>query len=254
LGGLEWGSAVDENGIYTAVSNSLFMPHLMTTGPGAGKTVRGGFWAALDPATGKRKWEVAGNKPPAVSPFPAGAIALNTGLVSVANGVVFAGALDSLGTMYAFDAASGKILWSFESGGSVNSGAAIADGVVYWGSGYKNISGTPNNKLYAFESRTKDHHDDDKDIDTRQNELWATVAPNPVRNEKLNLRVSGQRGQTIQWEFRDMQGTILRSGKFDAQTDDQLQELNLSNATPGTYFIRVVSGTKITSIRLIKLE
>ena len=40
--------------------------------------------------------------------------------------------------------------------GSVNSGAAIVDGTVYWGSGYANINGTPNNKFYAFEVK-EDH-------------------------------------------------------------------------------------------------
>ena len=48
-------------------------------------------------------------------------------------------------------AATGQELWSFASGGSCLSGAAIADGTVFWGSGYSNLGfGTPNNKLYAF--------------------------------------------------------------------------------------------------------
>ena len=43
------------------------------------------------------------------------------------------------------------ILWSFASGGSCLSGAAISNGTVFWGSGYSNFGfGTPNNKLYAF--------------------------------------------------------------------------------------------------------
>jgi polyvinyl alcohol dehydrogenase (cytochrome) len=46
------------------------------------------------------------------------------------------------------DAATGKILWSFASGGSVIDGPSIVDGFVYWGSGYR--IGTNNNKLYAF--------------------------------------------------------------------------------------------------------
>jgi polyvinyl alcohol dehydrogenase (cytochrome) len=52
------------------------------------------------------------------------------------------------GFMYALDAATGEILWSFASGGSVIDGPSIADGFVYWGSGYH--IGTNNNKLYAF--------------------------------------------------------------------------------------------------------
>jgi len=51
--------------------------------------------------------------------------------------------------MLAMNAATGQILWTFPSGGACNSGAAIVDGTVYWGSGYSFL-GTPNNKLYAF--------------------------------------------------------------------------------------------------------
>jgi polyvinyl alcohol dehydrogenase (cytochrome) len=53
--------------------------------------------------------------------------------------------------MFALDAATGDILWRFASGGSVASGAAVADGVVYWGTGYRLWGGRSNNKLYAFE-------------------------------------------------------------------------------------------------------
>jgi polyvinyl alcohol dehydrogenase (cytochrome) len=81
--------------------------------------------------------------------------------VSAANGVVYGGSLATSGTnMYALDAGSGKILWSFASGGSVSGGAAIADGSVYWGSGYcgaqcltKGTALTNNNELYGFSLR-----------------------------------------------------------------------------------------------------
>jgi outer membrane protein assembly factor BamB len=51
----------------------------------------------------------------------------------VANAVVYTGSFS--GFMYAMDARTGEILWSFDSGGSVIDGPAIADGVVYGGSG-----------------------------------------------------------------------------------------------------------------------
>ena len=61
------------------------------------------------------------------------------------------------GPDHALDAATGKILWSFASGGSVTGGAAIVGGSIYWGSGYCGTlclgSTTPvlnNDKLYAF--------------------------------------------------------------------------------------------------------
>ena len=73
--------------------------------------------------------------------------------MSTANGVVYGGTVNTTGTMYALDAETGETLWTFESGGSVNTAPAIVDGRLYWGSGY----GTPglglkaNNVLYAFE-------------------------------------------------------------------------------------------------------
>ena len=59
------------------------------------------------------------------------------------------------GNMYAMDAATGKILWSFASGGSVTDGSSIVNGFVYWGSGirlshWNQQQGTNNNKPYAF--------------------------------------------------------------------------------------------------------
>jgi len=112
--------------------------------------VTGGSWAALDPATGRILWQ---------TPDPVGAV--DTSFVSTANGVVYAGSTAATGTnMYALDARTGTILWSFASGGSVNGGAAIVDGSVYWGSGYCGTgclgSGGPltnNNKVYAFDLR-----------------------------------------------------------------------------------------------------
>jgi polyvinyl alcohol dehydrogenase (cytochrome) len=54
------------------------------------------------------------------------------------------------GQMYALDTNTGNILWNFASGGSVIDGPSIVDGTLYWGSGYREISGTGNNKVFAF--------------------------------------------------------------------------------------------------------
>jgi polyvinyl alcohol dehydrogenase (cytochrome) len=140
-GGLQWGSAVDGTRVYVADPNSNFIPW---TPLGGAPTTNGG-WSALDAATGQILWQrVDANVP---SPFGGGP----SGPVSTANGIVFGCSLDALGHMYAFNAATGAQLWSYASGGSCLSGAAIVDGVVYWGSGYSNFGfGTFNNKLYAF--------------------------------------------------------------------------------------------------------
>jgi len=74
---------------------------------------------------------------------------MDTGAVSVANGVLYAGSY--AGQMYALDTKTGEILWAFPSGGSVIDAPSILDGFVYWGSGYRNIPpGIGNNKVFAF--------------------------------------------------------------------------------------------------------
>jgi polyvinyl alcohol dehydrogenase (cytochrome) len=133
LGGMEWGSATDGNTVYFANS-------------------AGGFWGAVDVATGQLIWKTI-DPNPAAPPFYANDI----GAVSVANGVVYAGSqggnVGTNPTMFALDAATGEILWQFVSGASVGSAPAIVNGMVYWGTGYGRfgVGVTPGQPdFYAF--------------------------------------------------------------------------------------------------------
>jgi len=146
LGGMEWGSATDGKRIYVAIVNLYGIPYA------AGNA---GSWSALDPATGTILWQ---------TPDPNGSVDL--GPMTVTNGVVYAPSMASpsilLGlppdppstpSMFALDASSGKVLWSYAAGSSVNSGASVVNGVVYWGAGYSHLGipdYTGNTKFYAF--------------------------------------------------------------------------------------------------------
>ena len=136
LGGIEWGSAFDGTRIYVQITNADHQTYTLANG---GPTIDWGSWAALDPQTGQILWQIADPTPGAIDP----------GSVSVANGVLYTDSYS--GYVYAINAATGEILWSFNSGGSVIDGPSIVNGVLYWGSGYSHIApGTPNNKVYAF--------------------------------------------------------------------------------------------------------
>jgi polyvinyl alcohol dehydrogenase (cytochrome) len=151
LGGMEWGSASDGRRIYVAIVNLGFAPYAMVNPPkGTPATSFAGSWAAVDPTTGAIIWQRAD---------PNNTIDL--GPVSVANGVMYASSFGALAfgppptpfppTMFALDAANGKMLWQYTTGASDNSSPAIADGRLYWGSGYSNLGlGFPSAKLYAF--------------------------------------------------------------------------------------------------------
>src|SRR5580704_11552288 len=142
LGGIEWGTATDGKRIYVAIANSDLLPYTLVP---SGQQITWGAWSALDVATGKILWQTA-------DPTPG---SIDRGSVSVANGVMYVGS--NSGQMYALNTATGNILWSFASGGSVIDGPSIVDGALYWGSGYREIAGTGNNKVYAFTLAGSDH-------------------------------------------------------------------------------------------------
>jgi polyvinyl alcohol dehydrogenase (cytochrome) len=135
-GGVEWGTATDGQRVYVEIANSSHQSYPLLSG----QTTTGGAWSGLDAATGEILWQTA-------DPIPSE----DMGPPTVANGVVYVGSFDPQGHMYAMDAASGHILFSVASGGSVIDAPSVANGTVYWGSGYAHLPpGTPNNKLYAF--------------------------------------------------------------------------------------------------------
>jgi polyvinyl alcohol dehydrogenase (cytochrome) len=160
LGGIHWGTATDGNRIYVGVNDTFSKPWTLAgKGAHAGETVTTGAWSALDPATGEILWQTP--DPALTKPLDGASV---NGPVTVVNGVVFGGSMDAMGTMFALDADSGDVLWSFKSGGTVYGGPAVAGGVVYWGSGYTvripayvippegqvGGFGTSSKKLYAF--------------------------------------------------------------------------------------------------------
>jgi len=152
FGGIQWGSATDGTHIYAAISDYDGAPYQITAASGVRSTIIGGSWAELDAATGTILWQTADPQH-----------AADMGYVSIGNGLVYAGSTADVGDdMYVLDAASGRILWMFGSGGPVSAGAAIAGGMVFWGSGELWASQCPggagplrvcagsNDKIYAF--------------------------------------------------------------------------------------------------------
>jgi polyvinyl alcohol dehydrogenase (cytochrome) len=155
-GGMEWGTAFDGNRIYASITNHHHIPYNLTElGALTPEMSTGGSWAALDPETGKILWQTADSQTETVAGFtdPVNVWALAP--VSVANGVLYASSMANMASqkqMFALDAATGGILWQFGAGSSVNAGPAVADGAVYWGSGYarSGVEGSGNQRFFAF--------------------------------------------------------------------------------------------------------
>ncbi|HMF99239.1 MAG TPA: PQQ-binding-like beta-propeller repeat protein [Vicinamibacterales bacterium] len=154
-GGFEWGTAFDGRRIYVSLTNHHHIPYRLTqNGMLTNETATGGSWAALDPTTGTILWQTAD---PQVETLPGlGVVGVwDLAPVTVANGVVYVSSMAKLANqnqMFALDASTGAILWEFGAGSSVNSGPAVANGSVYWGTGYarSGIEGSGNTRLFAF--------------------------------------------------------------------------------------------------------
>ncbi|KAI4351610.1 hypothetical protein L6164_005954 [Bauhinia variegata] len=141
LGGGTWGAATDNERVYTNIAN--FEGSNFTVIP-SNRVANSGGWVAMDAKTGKILWSTAN---------PSNTSA--NGPVSVANGVVFAGSTHAEGPIYAINAFTGQIIWSYLTGATVYGGMSISNGCIYMGNGYNSYIGTQFNftggtSLFAF--------------------------------------------------------------------------------------------------------
>ena len=146
LGGIEWGSAVDGERAYFAVSDIL-LPQ-----PGG--------LHAVTLSTGQRAW-FAPPRPP-VCGTGRGCNAAQSAAVTVIPGAVFSGSND--GALRVYSTTDGAIIWEFDTnrefttvngvaarGASmIGPGPVVAGGMVFVSSGYGAFGGRPGNVLLAF--------------------------------------------------------------------------------------------------------
>jgi len=148
LGGIEWGSAADEEYAYVPVSDVLRPPN-----------ESGGLFA-LKLATGEKVWHTP--HPHLDCTSGRGCSGAQSAPVAVIPGVVFSGSID--GHMRAYSTHDGAIIWDFNTarpfdtvnrvpakGGSIDAaGPVIAEGQLFTNSGYALWKGMPGNVLLAF--------------------------------------------------------------------------------------------------------
>ncbi len=157
MGGVQWGSAVDQSNMYVALSDigRIMLSYSNSTDA---DPKQGGGMFALRLEDGERVWYTP---PPGCGTRPRCSPA-QSAAVSALPGIAFSGSVD--GHMRAYSAADGKILWDFDTirtyetvngvpgrGGSIDGpGPAIGGGMVLFNSGYPTAGGTPGNVLLAF--------------------------------------------------------------------------------------------------------
>jgi polyvinyl alcohol dehydrogenase (cytochrome) len=154
---VQWGSAVDAQNIYVAVSDIKRVMLTFSTLTDADPSQGGGMYA-LRLATGEKVWYTP--------PFSCGerkrCSPAQSAAVTAIPGAAFSGSVD--GHLRAYSTADGKVIWDFDTvrdyqtvngvegrGGSIDGpGPAIAGGMLFANSGYVSAGGMPGNVLLAF--------------------------------------------------------------------------------------------------------
>ncbi len=150
LGGIHWGVAAGEGRVFAPISDRL-------TGIDPAGEARPGLHA-LDLTTGAALW----SQPAPLCVARAGCFAAFSAAAAAMPGAVFAGGLD--GSLRAYAADDGRLLWAFDTGrefttvngvaargGAIDGpGPTIAGGMVFVSSGYAVFGQTPGNVLLAF--------------------------------------------------------------------------------------------------------
>lgn len=157
MGGIQWGSAVDAEKVYVALSDIGRVMLAYSNSTDADPT-RGGGMFALRLTDGQIVWTT----PPPGCGTRTRCSPAQSAAVSAMPGVAFSGSVD--GHMRAYSMTDGRILWDVDTirtyetvngvegrGGSLDGpGPAIGGGMVYVNSGYPTAGGTPGNVLLAF--------------------------------------------------------------------------------------------------------
>jgi polyvinyl alcohol dehydrogenase (cytochrome) len=148
LGGMEFGSAVDGQQAYFAVSDTI--------GPAPGGL------HAVKLADGTRAWYAAPPPPKCTPGTGRGCNAALLGAITVIPGVVFTGSND--GAVRGYSTKDGSLVWEYDTnrdfdtvngvpakGASINGpGPIVAGGMLFINSGYGALGGRPGNVLLAF--------------------------------------------------------------------------------------------------------
>jgi polyvinyl alcohol dehydrogenase (cytochrome) len=157
MGGVQWGSAIDDENIYVSVSDIRRIPVQHAWATEADREIGGGMYA-LRLSDGERVWYT----PPARCDDRPRCAPAQPGAVTAIEGVAFSGAMD--GILRGYSTVDGSVIFELDTvrsyetvngvraqGGALDgAGPTIAGGMMYVNSGYPNGGGMPGNVMIAL--------------------------------------------------------------------------------------------------------
>ncbi len=145
-GGPQWGTAINTDYNATALIANENGNNINTTLAGSASvapfTWNGGSWGSINLKTGHFSWQLAAFGNDLTNPAHGSSA---PSAISFSNQVAYASSTS--GYMAAFDSSTGNILWTYNTGGQLDSAPAIYNDTLYWGAGFQSPT---SGKLYAF--------------------------------------------------------------------------------------------------------
>jgi hypothetical protein len=82
---------------------------------------------------------------------------------------------------------------------------------------------------------------------------FAEIAPNPVSSE-MRLQVNNTKGQNVNVSLLDASGRALLQHSFVPESNQHQEEFEVSNLSNGMYFLKVNTGDKQATLKVVKVE
>jgi polyvinyl alcohol dehydrogenase (cytochrome) len=144
--GPQWGTAINTYNNSAALIANENANNINTLLAGSASvapfTWNGGSWGSIDLRTGNFTWQRAAFGNDLTNPAHGSSA---PSAISFSNQVAYASSTS--GYMAAFDSSTGNILWTYNTGGQLDSAPAIYNDTLYWGAGFQSPT---SGKLYAF--------------------------------------------------------------------------------------------------------
>ncbi|MFK7771309.1 MAG: M12 family metallo-peptidase [Saprospiraceae bacterium] len=91
-------------------------------------------------------------------------------------------------------------------------------------------------------------------VDYKSDVVVATVIPNPIRQNEINLQYISPQATEVDIEVIDMTGKVLIQTTVSVSTGENNIQLPVQNWSGGVYYLRTIQNQTIKSIKFVKMN
>ena len=89
-------------------------------------------------------------------------------------------------------------------------------------------------------------------VDFKSDKIVATVVPNPIRQNEINLKYISPQNTSVEVEAIDITGKVLIQATVSVSEGENNIQLPIENWSAGVYYLRTIQNQTIKSIKFVK--